>query len=113
MRSTAGCLILIILLGICANGCRSSWLWPKLVAQISDGLDGDMEQEAYQVTLMALHTYTKDTEIANYIVEEFDRRHGNTWHCIIGGCAYSVTPSLNNFIKFSFGNRTILLFKVG
>jgi len=34
--------------------------------------------------LQALEKFTVEKDIAAYIKKEFDKKHGPTWHCIVG-----------------------------
>ncbi|KAK9971125.1 hypothetical protein ABG768_027017 [Culter alburnus] len=85
---------------------------PKIEIHKSDMSD-EMQRDALQVALLALNMYTKGNDIANYIKKEFDRKHGNTWQCIIGSSGYSVTHNPNSYINFSVGDKKITLFKTG
>ncbi|XP_048066399.1 dynein light chain, cytoplasmic-like [Megalobrama amblycephala] len=105
MRSTAGCLILIILLGICAEPALAK---PKINVDRSV-MSEDLERDAFQVALVAVTIYSTENDIAKYIVKEFDRRHGGTWSCVMGSSGYWVQYR-KSFIRFSVGDHTITLF---
>ncbi len=34
--------------------------------------------------VQALEKFTVEKDIASFIKKEFDKRHGPTWHCIVG-----------------------------
>ncbi|XP_074582413.1 dynein 8 kDa light chain, flagellar outer arm-like [Curcuma longa] len=58
------------------------------------------------------HTVAK--EVAEYIKKEFDKKHGQTWHCIVGRDFGSyVTHETNHFIYFYVDKVAVLLFKSG
>ena len=44
----------------------------------------EMQQEAVEVARLALEKYPIEKDIAAYIKREFDKKHGSTWHCIVG-----------------------------
>ena len=44
----------------------------------------EMQQEAVEVARIALEKYPIEKDIAAYIKREFDKKHGSTWHCIVG-----------------------------
>ncbi|KAK9971126.1 hypothetical protein ABG768_027018 [Culter alburnus] len=85
---------------------------PKIEIYKSDMSD-EMQREAFQVALLAVNMYKEDNDIARYIKKEFDRKHGNTWQCIIGSSGYSVTHNPNSYIDFSVDDKKITLFKTG
>ncbi|KAK9971123.1 hypothetical protein ABG768_027015 [Culter alburnus] len=85
---------------------------PKIEIHKSDMSD-EMQRNALQVALLAVNMYKEDNDIARYIKKEFNRKHGNTWHCIIGSSGYSVTNNKNSYIDFSVGGKNITLFKTG
>ncbi|EHA8589084.1 putative dynein light chain 1, cytoplasmic-like [Cocos nucifera] len=52
----------------------------------------EMQQEVFECARIAFDKDTVEKGIAEYIKKEFDKKHGPTWHCIVG----------RNFVK-SFG----------
>ena len=44
----------------------------------------EMQQEAVDVASAALEKYNIEKDIAAQIKKEFDRRHGPTWHVVVG-----------------------------
>ncbi|GBC05139.1 putative cytoplasmic dynein light chain [Rhizophagus irregularis] len=74
----------------------------------------EMQQEAIDCARQALEKYNIEKDIAAHIKREFDKRHGTTWHCIVGRNFGSyVTHETKHFIYFYIGNIAILLFKSG
>ncbi|XP_048064836.1 dynein 8 kDa light chain, flagellar outer arm-like [Megalobrama amblycephala] len=73
-------------------------------------MSDEMQDEALQVALLAVNMYTEDNDIAVYMVKEFDRRHGRSWHCIMGNCGYYVQYK-TSYICFSVGDKRIVLFR--
>ncbi|TYH29747.1 hypothetical protein ES288_A01G036600v1 [Gossypium darwinii] len=49
---------------------------PKKVIIKSADMKDDMQKEAVNIAI------SKD--VAEYIKKEFDKKHGPTWHCIVG-----------------------------
>ncbi len=56
---------------------------PKAVIKNVD-MSEDMQQEAVDVASAALEKYNIEKDIAAQIKKEFDRRHGPTWHVVVG-----------------------------
>ena len=55
-----------------------------------------------------------EKDIAAYVKKEFDRKHGPTWHCIVGRNFGSyVTHESGSFIYYYVANVAFLLFKAG
>lgn len=72
----------------------------------------EMEAEALSIAKTAVLTNNVEKDIAQYIKKEFDQKHGNTWHCIVGRNFGSfVTHETKHFIYFYVGNLAVLLFK--
>lgn len=44
----------------------------------------EMQQETVDITLAALEKYNIEKDIAAQIKKEFDKRHGPTWHVVVG-----------------------------
>lgn len=44
----------------------------------------EMQQEAVEIASVALEKYNIEKDIAAQIKKEFDRRHGPTWHVVVG-----------------------------
>ncbi len=59
-----------------------------------------------------MYRYKTETEIADYIKVEFDKIHGDDWHCIVGQkFGSSIAPQDGSFIYFTFDKYSVLLFK--
>ena len=56
---------------------------PKAVIKNVD-MSEERQQEAVDVTSTALEKYNIEKDIAAQIKKEFDRRHGPTWHVVVG-----------------------------
>lgn len=56
---------------------------PKAVIKNVD-MSEEMQQEAVDVASVALEKYNIEKDIAAQIKKEFDRRHGPTWHVVVG-----------------------------
>ncbi|CAB4293250.1 unnamed protein product [Prunus armeniaca] len=44
----------------------------------------DMQKEAVDIAIGAFEKHSVEKDVAEYIKKEFDKRHGPTWHCIVG-----------------------------
>ena len=56
---------------------------PKAIIKNVD-MSEDMQQEAVDVASAALEKYNIEKDIAAQIKKEFDKRHGPTWHVVVG-----------------------------
>lgn len=43
-----------------------------------------MQADALEIGKNAIMRFKTETEIADYIKTEFDKLHGDDWHCIVG-----------------------------
>ncbi|XP_048067237.1 dynein 8 kDa light chain, flagellar outer arm-like [Megalobrama amblycephala] len=84
----------------------------KTSMEIHDSdMSDEMQREALQVGLLAVNMYSQGIDIATYMVKEFERKHGLTWHCFIGSSGSHVRPNQNGYICFSVGGKRIVLFR--
>ncbi|XP_067249558.1 dynein light chain 2, cytoplasmic-like [Chanodichthys erythropterus] len=102
MRSTAGCLILIILLG-------ASMSKAAIEVKFTD-MSADMQKDARHQLLVAQLVYKENNDIANYISKEFGRRYGGFWYCFVGNFGGYWTSKGGNICLFD-GRKYTLLFK--
>ena len=73
----------------------------------------EMQQDSVECMTQALEKYNIEKDIAARI-QEFDKKHKPTWHCIVGRNLGSyVTHETKHFIYFYLGQVAILLFKSG
>ena len=56
---------------------------PKAVIKNVD-MSEEMQQEAVDAASAAFEKYNIEKDIAAHIKKEFDRRHGPTWHVVVG-----------------------------
>ncbi|XP_048066400.1 dynein light chain 2, cytoplasmic-like [Megalobrama amblycephala] len=101
MCSTAGCLILAILLGASMSKAAIEVKFAKMSA--------DMQKDAQHKLLVAQLVYKGNNEIANYISKEFGKKHGGTWNAVVGIFGSHLTSS--SYICFYDGSKYIMLFK--
>ncbi|EOA17664.1 hypothetical protein CARUB_v10006033mg [Capsella rubella] len=74
----------------------------------------DMQKEAIDIAIFAFEKYSVEKDIAENIKKEFDKKHGATWHCIVGRNFGSyVTHETNHFVYFYLDQKAVLLFKSG
>ncbi|KAG6593978.1 hypothetical protein SDJN03_13454, partial [Cucurbita argyrosperma subsp. sororia] len=84
----------------------------KIVIKSAD-MFGDVQKEAVDVAI-AFEKHSVEKDVAEYIKKEFDKRHGPTWHCIVGRNFGSyVTHETNHFVYFYLDQKAVLLFKSG
>ncbi|KAJ7890598.1 outer dynein arm light chain 8 [Mycena olivaceomarginata] len=74
--------------------------------------DGAAGPKAIIKNSAALEKYNIEKDIAAQIKKEFDRRHGPTWHVVVGKNFGSyVTHETKHFIYFYVGSLAILIWK--
>ena len=56
---------------------------PKAIIKSVD-MSEDLQQESVDIATSALEKYNIEKDIAAHIKKEFDRRHGPTWHVVVG-----------------------------
>ena len=56
---------------------------PKAIIKNVD-MSEEMQQESVDVASVALEKFNIEKDIAAQIKKEFDRRHGPTWHVVVG-----------------------------
>ncbi|KAF7309748.1 Scavenger mRNA decapping enzyme [Mycena indigotica] len=75
---------------------------PKAIIKNVDMSD-EMQQESVDIASAALEKYNIEKDIAAQIKKEFDRRHGPTWHVVVGKNFGSyVTHETKHFIYFYY-----------
>ncbi|EEF45562.1 cytoplasmic dynein light chain, putative [Ricinus communis] len=55
----------------------------KIIIKNAD-MKVDMQKEAVDIAIAAFEKNNVEKDVAEHIKKEFDRRHGPTWHCIVG-----------------------------
>ncbi|KAJ9699623.1 hypothetical protein PVL29_005474 [Vitis rotundifolia] len=86
----------------------------KRVIIKSADMKDDMQKEAIDIAIAASENHSVEKNIAEYIKKEFDKKHGPTWHCIVGRNFGSyVTHETNHFVYFYLDQKAVLLFKSG
>ncbi|CAL1715706.1 unnamed protein product [Somion occarium] len=84
---------------------------PKAIIKNVDMSD-ELQQEAVDIASAALEKYNIEKDIAAQIKKEFDKRHGPTWHVVVGKNFGSyVTHETKHFIYFYIGSLAILIWK--
>ncbi|KAK6913750.1 Dynein light chain, type 1/2 [Dillenia turbinata] len=85
----------------------------KVIIKSADMRD-DMQKEAVDITISAFEKHSVEKDVAEHIKKEFDKKHGPTWHCIVGRNFGSyVTHETNHFVYFYLDQKAVLLFKSG
>ncbi|KAK4770442.1 hypothetical protein SAY87_030974 [Trapa incisa] len=86
---------------------------PKIVIKNAD-MKEDVQREAVDIAIAAFEKHAVEKDVAEYIKKEFDKKHGPTWHCIVGKNFGSyVTHETNHFVYFYLDQKAVLLFKSG
>ncbi|KAG4213175.1 hypothetical protein ERO13_A01G038300v2, partial [Gossypium hirsutum] len=57
---------------------------PKKVIIKSADMKDDMQKEAVNIAISVFPSGGFEKDVAEYIKKEFDKKHGPTWHCIVG-----------------------------
>ena len=78
---------------------------PKAIIKNVD-MSEEMQQEAVDVASVSLEKYNIEKDIAAQIKKEFDRRHGPTWHVVVGK---NFGSYVTHGASSSFGVRSLLV----
>ncbi|XP_059630443.1 uncharacterized protein LOC132273504 [Cornus florida] len=85
----------------------------KVIIKSADMKD-DLQKEAVDIAINAFEIHNVGKDVAEYIKKEFDKKHGPTWHCIVGKNFGSyVTHETNHFVYLYLDSKAVLLFKSG
>ncbi|GMH28404.1 hypothetical protein Nepgr_030247 [Nepenthes gracilis] len=85
----------------------------RIVIKSAD-MNDDMQKEAVDIAIAAFEKHGVEKDAAETIKKEFDKKHGPTWHCIVGRNFGSyVTHETNHFVYFYLDQKAVLLFKSG
>jgi len=85
----------------------------KVIIKSAD-MKEDLQREAVDIAIAAFDKHNVEKDVAEAIKKEFDRKHGPTWHCIVGKNFGSyVTHETNHFVYFYLDTKAVLLFKSG
>ncbi|KAK6109803.1 Uncharacterized protein BM_BM1368 [Brugia malayi] len=77
-------------------------------------MESEMIQKSMAIALEAQKQYSLDKDMAFYIKEEFERRFGPTWHCVVGkSFGSSFSYEIQHFILLKFNQLSIMIFKCG
>uniref|UniRef100_A0AC34PUI9 Dynein light chain n=1 Tax=Panagrolaimus sp. JU765 TaxID=591449 RepID=A0AC34PUI9_9BILA len=78
----------------------------------STDMSESLQAEVFQVANEALSKFKIEKDVAVFIKEEFDKRHGSSWHCVVGRNFGSfVSHETNTFIYFYLNHVAIMLYK--
>ncbi|KAJ8766741.1 hypothetical protein K2173_007808 [Erythroxylum novogranatense] len=85
----------------------------KIIIKNAD-MKEELQNEAVDIAIAAFENHNVEKDVAEHIKKEFDRKHGPTWHCIVGRNFGSyVTHETNHFVYFYLDQKAVLLFKSG
>lgn len=86
----------------------------KRVVIKSSDMSEAMQQDATEIAQEALRINEIEKDVAAHIKKEFDKKHGPTWHCVVGRSFGSyITHETKHFVYFYVGQLAVLLFKSG
>ncbi|VDK34173.1 unnamed protein product [Dibothriocephalus latus] len=72
----------------------------------------EMRDSAAKIAVRAALECKVEKDMAGFVKKEFDRRYGETWHCIAGkDYGSNVTHEKHAFIYFYVNEMAFLLFK--
>ncbi|KAF7261725.1 hypothetical protein EG68_01074 [Paragonimus skrjabini miyazakii] len=78
----------------------------------STDMEAQMQHDAIEMCLAAMHEFDQERDIAAALKKEFDKKYFPTWHCFVGTQFGSyVSHEKGNFIYFVMLERGVLLFK--
>ncbi|CAK9145593.1 unnamed protein product [Ilex paraguariensis] len=79
----------------------------KVIIKSADMKD-DMQKEAVDIAIAAFEKNSVEKDVAEQIKKEFDKKHGPTWHCIVGKnfVVYIVLLSIVDFCRKDMNTLT-------
>ena len=92
---------------------------PKAIIKNVD-MSEEMQQESVDIASAALEKYNIEKDIAAQIKKEFDRRHGPTWHVVVGknfgsyvthgelGCSFTYLLPFGRSFRVSWSPSVLL-----
>lgn len=84
----------------------------KKVVIEQSAMPKDMQEHAISTALRAIDTYKATHEAATFIGNEFNKKYGKYWQCVLGNHFTSrIFHNPNHYIRFSIGDLKILLFR--
>uniref|UniRef100_A0A0M3HRP0 Dynein light chain n=2 Tax=Ascaris TaxID=6251 RepID=A0A0M3HRP0_ASCLU len=77
-------------------------------------MEPSMVEACIDITCEAQKRYIFDKDVAAYIKDEFERRFGPTWHCVVGKSFGSrVSYEMQHFMLLRRRRVSIMIFKCG
>ncbi|KAF5403551.1 Dynein light chain like [Paragonimus heterotremus] len=77
-------------------------------------LSEEMKMDAIKFSEEALQCKMAPKTMSFHIKQEFERKYGPVWHCVVGkNFASYVTHEAEHFIHFLLGDLGIILYKCG
>ncbi|THD21474.1 Dynein light chain type [Fasciola hepatica] len=75
-------------------------------------MSDEMLEDAVFTAVEAMEKFEQNRDVATYIKREFDRKHSETWHCIVGRDYGSfISHEAEHFVDFRLGDRAVLLYR--
>jgi dynein light chain LC8-type len=79
---------------------------------LQNQMPSEMTNDAVNFTALAYAKHNNNADVATTVKNEFDKKYGLTWHCIVGRNFDSyIHPAPNTYIWFETGEDSIELFK--
>ncbi|GAA97922.1 uncharacterized protein L969DRAFT_96300 [Mixia osmundae IAM 14324] len=80
----------------------------KAIVKAAD-MSEELQQDAVDVTKAAFEKFNLEKDIAAFVKREFDKKHGSTWHAVVGKNFGSyVTHESGNFVYFYLGQVAVV-----
>ncbi|KAF7636658.1 Dynein light chain [Meloidogyne graminicola] len=84
----------------------------KEINIIESEMSKEMDDEAIDCAILAVIKHTKQSDIAEYMVDKFNNKYGKYWCCLIGqGFGATYYHRLKHYICFDLDQLRITLFK--
>nr|CAX70192.1 adenosinetriphosphatase [Schistosoma japonicum] len=84
---------------------------PETARIKSTDMSESMQSIAVDCCAAACERFKEERDIAKYIKNEFDKRYGGTWQCVVGNFGCYVTHKKNHFIYFHLYLNAVLLYQ--
>lgn len=88
--------------------------WGDRVVVKSVDMPEELQNDAINAAVTEIDEGSVEKDVAAFIKNEFDKKHGPNWQCVVGrNFASLVTPETRRFIYFYVGQIAVLLFQTG
>ncbi|VDD94148.1 unnamed protein product [Enterobius vermicularis] len=74
----------------------------------------EMVEESIAIAKEGLKRCNSDKDVASFVKDEFEKKYGSTWHCVVGSSFGSrVSYEVGNFVLLQIGRIFVMIFKCG